>query len=130
MLGYTDVLIIAKPQGSLPPLSDILFHTTPVNHELNRLRIPTALFLQMRLLGDKAFFAPYLESLAHPENSDYYPVVDQYASAARFKLHTSEGFTNKTHLFQLLAENQPLSLDRIVTSTAARRQPTTVPLLI
>lgn len=105
-VSRSDILLIAKPAGVINGSGGLLVHQDSMRADLARIAINIEADIETRLVGDRAFFAPYLYSLAIPANSDYFPVLDQGAAKARFKNESSTGFVMKNDLYNLLADRE------------------------
>jgi len=80
-----DAIIVASPQGAVPPLRPAIFAEPGVAELLHWLGIDSLQDLQLRMIGRKPRLAPFFESYGMPTNSDYFPVLDQNALKRRFK---------------------------------------------
>jgi predicted membrane-bound spermidine synthase len=85
-----DILIVASPQGAVPPLSDTVFRNEAMAAALRRIHVHGLPDMQMRRLGGKASLAPFFLSRQRAMNSDYFPVLDRMAVKTRF-LHSQAG---------------------------------------
>ena len=79
-----DLIIVASKDGEVPALGDWVFgdaRLAPLLHELN---IRSVADLRLRALGSAPTLAPLFESYGVPANSDYFPILDQWAAGRRF----------------------------------------------
>jgi predicted membrane-bound spermidine synthase len=79
-----DMLIVARPQGTLPPLDGGLFVSPELATALARIDVGGLQDVEIRRIGTKRLFARLLASSGIPPNSDYDPIVDQNAARTRF----------------------------------------------
>ncbi len=79
-----DIIIVAKNQGTLPPLDAKLFGNPEISAALNRINIRGLQDLETRKVGNKRLFSKLLAASGIRANSDYYPIVDQNAARTRF----------------------------------------------
>lgn len=105
-VSESDILLIAKASGLITGTASQLPHEESIRDDLARIAINVEADIETRLVGNRAFFAPYLYGLATPANSDYFPVLDQGAAKTRFKNDSSTGFVAKNDLFNLLADRE------------------------
>ncbi len=81
----SDMIVVAKNGGALPPLPDPAVLATPaVAEHLRRAGIYNMQDIEVRHVGTLASWRGLLRSFAVPMNSDYRPVLDQGAVKARF----------------------------------------------
>ncbi|HUI45756.1 MAG TPA: spermidine synthase [Nitrospirota bacterium] len=92
-----DVIIVACPDGTIPEPNPVFLSMTDFTNELRRVDIMGIPDISVRMLGDKALFAPLFERYAITTNSDYAPVVDLYAVRSRFfeKEESSQLYSNE-----------------------------------
>ena len=80
----SDIAVIAR-KGAAPGAFDgAPLAYGPLRPVLERLRLTDSAVVQRRLVANWIGLKPFFESYASPANSDYYPVVDQWASKTRF----------------------------------------------
>ena len=79
-----DILIVASAGKQLPQLPLALPATPQLAAELKHVGIASPQDIAVRRLATKKSLAPLLKTYAIGINSDYHPVLDQNASAARF----------------------------------------------
>ena len=82
--GY-DLLIVATPAKTLPPLSREIFDLPGISADLLRLGYQDLDDLKTLRLGARAAMAPFFERNAFPMNSDFFPILDQRAPLARYR---------------------------------------------
>lgn len=80
-----DMLVVATPQGRLPPLDDAVFSFPDAGAELRRLGFIELGDLKALRIGDRKFLEPLLVQSGFPANSDFFPILDQRAPRSRFK---------------------------------------------
>lgn len=84
-LDSGDILLVAKPQGKLAMRDDAMSRMTPdMWDKLQRIQIANPADLAFRLIGNKAFFKPWLDTRRVPANSDFAPYLDSHADYDRF----------------------------------------------
>lgn len=86
-----DLIIVARPQGRIPPLNPWLFEEPALAEPLRRLSIHGIDDLEVRWVANKQVLAPLIESYTIRANSDYDPVLDQGAARARFMSADASG---------------------------------------
>ena len=80
----SDLLVVAT-NGRTPRLSDKLFGYPGVAADLAYLGIASTADIDAMRLGSRATLEPLFQSFPMRPNSDFFPVVDQNASRARYK---------------------------------------------
>jgi spermidine synthase len=80
----SDLVILARKEGRLPPLSAEVIRQPGLKKELQRIGAVELRDLEARRIGDKRTLDPLFQSFGAPLNSDYFPFVDQRAAHARF----------------------------------------------
>ncbi|HTU68120.1 MAG TPA: fused MFS/spermidine synthase [Steroidobacteraceae bacterium] len=80
----TNLLIVATPQGSLPPLNARAFESPGMKAELDLIGVHGVADIAVRQIGTKALLDPLFASYLAPRNSDYHPFVDINAPRMRF----------------------------------------------
>ncbi len=88
-MNGADVLIIASNEMMKDPESNV-FSVPSILHETERLGIKTLDDLRIRKLGGKQLFGPVYLGHTSSRNSDYFPILDQGATRARFKKTSAE----------------------------------------
>jgi spermidine synthase len=79
-----DIVIVASASGTIPDPDPSYLSMRDLTMELRRVDITGLQDISVRMLGNKALFAPFFESYAITTNSDYAPVVDLYAVRSRY----------------------------------------------
>ena len=79
-----DMIIIARPAGTLGPPGPSFLSMKNLVSELRHINILGLPDIQVRLIGSKATLSPFFKSYEITANSDYAPVVDLYAVRSRF----------------------------------------------
>jgi spermidine synthase len=81
----TNLLIVASPSGSsIGWPRDGVFQVKELAASLAHIGIRDLADLQVRYLGDKRLYGPYLRRHPVQMNSDYYPILEQNAPRARY----------------------------------------------
>jgi len=80
----TDIVIIAKADGSVPRLPTDIKMDGGLAHELKLVTVRGIQDLLIRWIGNKAVLNPLFDSYAIEANSDYFPVLDLNAGRTRF----------------------------------------------
>ena len=124
-LNYGDLLLIAKPKGQvvLPPDA---FARLPdaVRATLHRLEVRNQADVALRVIGNKRFWRPWIETRSAPANSDFAPYLDTHADYDRFVGKGWGDVATLVHsapfpMAELLAGRQPFPAG--VTPTATRQ---------
>jgi predicted membrane-bound spermidine synthase len=84
-VGTVDLLIVATPAKALPPMRADLFGYPGLAAELAYLGFEEVQDLARLRVGGRAALEGVFARSAFPTNSDYFPVLDQHAPAARFR---------------------------------------------
>lgn len=79
----SNVLIIAVPEGRVPPIDPGRLFAGDRKAALERVGIATPRDVESRFVGDRGLLLPAIVSVPAPANSDYFPFVDQNAVKAR-----------------------------------------------
>jgi hypothetical protein len=79
-----DMLVVAVHKGSVPKLDPRAFDNPKLRAELERFHIRNLDDLLLHRIGGRAALRPYFSAFRAPANSDFYPVLDTNAAAARF----------------------------------------------
>jgi predicted membrane-bound spermidine synthase len=82
-----DVIIMARNNKPIGSPSERIFRSPVLAQELARVRVRNIQDLQLRMIGNKTYLDPLIQSYDIPLNSDYYPVLDLKAIKARFLQH-------------------------------------------
>jgi hypothetical protein len=80
-----DLLVVATPPAGCPSPSDEVFRFPGMRDELARLGVRGVPDLEAMRVGSRFALEPLFDAERMPANSDYYPVLDQRAPAARFR---------------------------------------------
>lgn len=84
-LDVGDILIVARPQGRIVMAQEDSQRLSPqIQSWLRRLEISGPSDLTIRIMGNKALFAPWLAQQPVPANSDFHPYIDTHADRDRF----------------------------------------------
>jgi spermidine synthase len=81
----TDLLVVATPNGTLPPLTPEVFSYPQLREEMAFLGIRDLEDLQAMRVGGRRALEPLFRGTGFPANSDFFPILDQRAPRARFK---------------------------------------------
>ncbi|MFV2057834.1 MAG: MFS transporter [Thiohalomonadales bacterium] len=81
---YGDIYIIANNNGEKLTLPNQLITQPSFMSELAGIHVNQIQDLSIRYLGDKKTLMPLMHSYALPENTDYYPVIDQNVARTLF----------------------------------------------
>ncbi len=84
-----NLIIIAKPAGKLGLPSTRILDIPVIKQELSYIDIKGMQDIYLRRIGSKQVLSPYFQSFSVAPNSDYYPVVDLYATKARYMKRTA-----------------------------------------
>jgi len=79
-----DLIIVAKNQGTLPPVDTQILADPEIAAAMQRIGIRGGQDLEARRIGNKRLFGRLLAASGVRANSDYHPVVDQNAARTRF----------------------------------------------
>ena len=79
-----NILIVATPRGTVPPLRNDLMATPSIAEEIRKSGLKAMGDFEIRRVGNKRMLAPLMQSFVAPMNSDYEPYVDQNAARLRF----------------------------------------------
>ena len=119
-----DLLVVATAAPKLPALSGAAFAHPGLAQDLRRLGIEGVADLEAMRVGNRAALEPMFRNQRIAANSDYYPILDQRASRARFKQETGLDLPNLRNdlmpLLQVLDRDTRLPLARLARPTAAR----------
>ena len=84
-VDFGNLLIVARPQGKIETSQSDFARLSPeIQQALRRLDVANQSDITTRILGNKAFFQPWLARKAVPANSDFYPYIDTHADRDRF----------------------------------------------
>ena len=90
----TDILIVAKRSGRLPPAALDRLFAGPLAAELARVRLNGPDDVLVRRTGSRAIVEALLAKSRVPVNSDYFPYLDLNAGRARFRQQTATLFSS------------------------------------
>jgi len=79
-----NMLIVATPRGTVPPLRNDLMTTPSIAAEIRKSGLNSMGDFEIRRVGNKRMLAPLMASFIAPMNSDFEPYVDQNAARLRF----------------------------------------------
>jgi predicted membrane-bound spermidine synthase len=85
-----DLLIVATPGRALPPIGPDVFGFPALAADLSYIGYRSPQDLEALRLGSRAVLERAFGSFGLPANSDYFPVLDQNASRARFRGDSAE----------------------------------------
>jgi len=85
----SDIIIVARPVGNLPPLAKDLFATPSVATELRLVGLQTMGDIEIRRIGNKRMLDALMRLMPVPANSDFKPFVDLNAPRMRFLNHSA-----------------------------------------
>lgn len=80
----TNILIIARNHGFVGRPDTSALAIPGIKEALHRIHINSVQDIEVRQLGNKRLLKGLIESFPIRRNSDYYPVLDQYAAKSRF----------------------------------------------
>ncbi len=86
-----DLLIVAVPEGRVPPLGDLPADQPAFLALLERIGVTAREHLAVRRIGNKRELLSFLAPLRPPVNSDFAPFVQLAATRARFANRTAAG---------------------------------------
>ena len=85
--NYSDLLIVASPNGPLPKVEVDRLMAGPLKAELARLGIGTAEQLNFRKVSDGRLLRAFARThSSRPANSDYFPILGLNAPKTRYKV--------------------------------------------
>jgi len=79
-----DMIVVASPNGKLPPLSSRVFDNPQLRADLERFNLRNMDDLLLHRIGGRDALRPYFAAFGAQPNSDFYPILDTHAAAARF----------------------------------------------
>jgi spermidine synthase len=79
-----DLVVVASPAASLPPLSPEVFHLGRLPRYLSRIEVRRPEDLALRRVADQDSVRALFDIIDVAPNSDYFPIVDTGAAKARF----------------------------------------------
>ena len=115
-----DLLIVARRDGTLPPLSESVLKDPGLARELARVRVASVEDFGLRRIAGKAVIGAILGGYRVPANSDYFPYLDQHAERARFLDRAAMNELNALRLhalpmLEMLERRSPPARNRPVT---------------
>ncbi len=84
-VSRSDLLIVATKGPALPPLSDQVFGFPGVAQDMRELGFRELRDLESMRIAGRRVIEPFFARSTYPVNSDYFPVLDQWAPKARFR---------------------------------------------
>lgn len=116
-----DLVLVATPEGRLPPMNDSLFQQPALREELARIGVHSVADLNDSLSMDDAALRAFVPLYPSPRNSDYFPVLKLKAPVARFQRAFTPDFQDVMAApWPVPAQPQPV---RHANAAAAVRQP-------
>jgi hypothetical protein len=88
----SDILIVAKPKGSLARPDFARVVSGALKRELAHVGLHSASDFVVRNTGAKAMIESLVTHAAVPKNSDFYPFLDLHAGRARFRAENAAAF--------------------------------------
>jgi spermidine synthase len=79
-----DMLVVAAHRGRVPKLDPRALDNPRLRADLERVHIRNMDDLLLHRIGSRSALQPYFAAFGVPPNSDFYPVLDTNAAAARF----------------------------------------------
>jgi spermidine synthase len=106
-----DIIILAKKTGSIPKLDPSIFTIPWIADILKGINIESIQDIHIRHIGNKAVFSKMLKSFPVSANSDYFPILDQNASRARYLRANAQDLLDYAHsplpTFEMLTHDDP-----------------------
>jgi hypothetical protein len=90
--NLVDLIVVATPGRTLPPMRDDLFSFPGMAAEMAHLGYRNLRDLQALRVAGRATLEPLWRRIAYPANSDYFPILDQRAPRARFEKRSAVTF--------------------------------------
>ena len=84
-----NILIVARMNRPIGPLSASIFESPLIKHELWRHRILNLNVLEAYRVANRQALEPVMMSYESPPNSDYFPYLDAHAARSRFLRRSS-----------------------------------------
>ncbi|HUJ18144.1 MAG TPA: fused MFS/spermidine synthase [Nitrospirota bacterium] len=113
----SDIIVIARPTGTVPEPDPAVLSARGLSNELNRVGINGLQDVLVRRLGNKRALQPLFDSYNVPANSDYYPLLDLYATRALFMGTSAKDLTSNPDL-QLLPAVEMLGHEPVNMNSA------------
>jgi len=95
--NYNDLIIVASNDNSIPQLDAEVFSAPELARALKRIRVRNIQDIELRKVGNKKILDPFTATFPIPQNSDYFPVLDQNAVRARFLQKNASAILTFTH---------------------------------
>jgi hypothetical protein len=92
------MIIIAKKTGTIPKLNATIFTIPWIASNLKEINIESIQDIDIRRIGNKKVLGKMLETFPIRANSDYYPILDQNASRARFLQSNAQDLLDYAHV--------------------------------
>ncbi|MFV2055798.1 MAG: spermidine synthase [Thiohalomonadales bacterium] len=115
---FGDIYIIANNNTKKFPLPSRLFADPRFTDELASIHVKQIQDIAIRYLGDKKTIMPLMQSFPLPENTDYYPVIDQQVAKTLF--------LNKNAMSLTTLSKQPLPVLELLGDQVHQFQDTAV----
>ena len=117
-----NILIVASPDGAVPPLQHDLFASPGLASELRLSGLAAMGDIELRRIGDKRMLDALMSRFPVPANSDFFPYVDLNAPRMRFLSRDALDLVRLGHLPVSVAEilGQPLTSSASDSSASAR----------
>jgi hypothetical protein len=88
----SDLLILATPQGRLPPADERVFQIPELKEALERVHVLSTADLDIHQVGDRQSLMPLVDVLSPRTNSDFFPILSLEAPRARFEKSRARRF--------------------------------------
>lgn len=114
-----ELIVIAKQHGTIGKIDLNMLERHGIRESLKKIRINSIQDIEIHRIGNKKIFNGFID--IHPiiANSDYYPVVDQFAVKARFfetnSLHMVSHIIEPFPLVEMLSGSQFLRRNTVIT---------------
>ena len=95
--NYNDLIIVASNDNSIPQLDAEVFSAPELARALKRIRVRNIQDIELRKVGNRKILDPFTATFPIPQNSDYFPVLDQNAVRARFLQKNASAILTFTH---------------------------------
>jgi len=114
----TDLLILCRKQGQVPSMDRDILRIPEIEQDLKRIKVNGIQDIELRYAGNKKAWSKFLDTEPIGVNSDYWPILDQYAERARFLKLEAKEITAIAHT--------PLPLFRILSKDSGTREGTNI----
>jgi spermidine synthase len=122
----SDLIIVARADGSLGPVSEEILELPVLARALARVDIRGVQDLALRKVGDKGLLRSFVDSFPIAPNSDYDPVLDQNAARARFLGEWASALVDFTReplpVSEMLGPGPPSGGPTVVTASVDLRR--------